>query len=176
MIRLAVVTVLLAVGVVVVKRRQSRATGGEALRVASRTAISRGVMAAVLEVEQRRFLVTITPTSTTLVAELGPTGAPIITTLDDAGPTYGPLFAPAPVAATAPAAPAVPPAPAMPPAAAVPAPPVTVPAALAAMPSVTAPVAPAPARVDDGGFLDRLRARTVRAYDPELVAALRGER
>ena len=71
MIRLAIVTAVLVVALVVVKRRGRRTGPSETLRVTSRTGISRGVLAAVLEVEQRRFLVTITATSTTLVAELG---------------------------------------------------------------------------------------------------------
>ena len=71
MIRLAIVTAVLAVALVAVRRRGRRVGTSEALRVTSRTGISRGVMAAVLEVEQRRFLVTITASSTTLVAELG---------------------------------------------------------------------------------------------------------
>ena len=71
MIRLAIATVILAVALVLVRRRQRRSPGAETLRVTSRTGISRGVLAAVLEVEERRFLVTITASSTTLVAELG---------------------------------------------------------------------------------------------------------
>lgn len=161
MIRLAVVTVLLAVAVVVVKRRQARATGTDVLRVASRTAISRGVMAAVIEVEQRRFLVTITPTSTTLVAELGPTGLPL-TPAHALDAAFGPARPAAPTPDAAPL-----PVPAF--ASVTSAPVAPVPAAPATPAAAAAPAA-------DGGFLDRLRARTVRAYDPELVAALRGER
>ena len=71
MIRLAIVTAVLVVALVVVRRRGRRTGPSETLRVTNRTGISRGVLAAVLEVEQRRFLVTITATSTTLVAELG---------------------------------------------------------------------------------------------------------
>ena len=73
-------------------------------------------MAAVLEVEQRRFLVTITPTSTTLVAELG-----------------GPERAPA----------------------------------------EPADDAAAPATTGDPTLLERLRVRTTRTYDPELLARMR---
>ncbi len=156
MIRLAIATVILAVALVVVKRRQAKNPTGEVLRVASRTGISRGVMAAVLEVEQRRFLVTITPTSTTLVAELGPTGVPLMAAAAlDIGASHDVAF---PVA---------------------PAPPLP---AGAVAPSLASPLpAPAPDAGNteasiDGGFLDRLRARTVRTYDAELVAAMRAER
>lgn len=129
MIRLAIVTAVLVVALVVVKRRGRGAGPDEALRVTSRTGISRGVLAAVLEVEQRRFLVTITATSTTLVAELGNETA-VVPVLTD--PT-------------------------------------------------SAPPAPAPTAVDlglpaDASFLERIRARTQRTYDPALAGSAEGGR
>ena len=127
MIRLAIVTAILVVALVVVKRRGGRTAPNETLRVTSRTGISRGVLAAVLEVEQRRFLVTITATSTTLVAELGtePTEMPTALTILTTGP------APSAVAVDLPA---------------------------------------------DASFLDRIRARTQRTYDPALVGPAEGAR
>jgi hypothetical protein len=142
MIRLAVVTALLALALVVVKRRSGRAPVGDALRVTSRTGISRGVLAAVLEVEQRRFLVTITASSTTLVAELGHDGAPLPTGAAAPGETAEP-------AALAPPAPAP-----------------------AGRPAAPAPLSPAEAG-EASSFLDKIRARTLRSYDPALVAELR---
>jgi hypothetical protein len=160
MIRLAIAIVILTAAIVVIRRKQRRTSGGDGLRVASRTGISRGVMAAVIEVEQRRFLVTITATSTTLVAELGPTGQPLTTPGRDdvADPSVSaPPALPIRPAGPAPvAAPVVAPVAAAVDVAAVPAEPATAPAA--------------------GTLLDRLRARTVRAYDPQLVAQLRAER
>ena len=122
MIRLAIVTAVLAVALVLVRRRGRHSGVSEALRVTSRTGISRGVMAAVLEVEQRRFLVTITASSTTLVAELG----------------HEPMVS-----------------------------------AAAVLVDVT-PAEVAPSAVDqalpaDATFLDRIRARTLRTFDPALV-------
>lgn len=71
MTRLVIATVILAIALFVTKRKLRRRPGAATLRVTSRTAISRGVIAAVLETEDRRFLVTISGTSTTVVAELG---------------------------------------------------------------------------------------------------------
>ena len=154
MIRLAIATVVLAVALVLVRRRQRRAPGSETLRVSSRTGISRGVLAAVLEVEERRFLVTITASSTTLVAELGsvPGLAP-----------GSPSELPVPVAEHAVAEHTVTRRP------------VTErPVAVGA--SVVSSVAPAAGTsrtaetADAGSFLERIRARTVRTFDAELAA------
>lgn len=125
MTRLVIATVILAIALVVTKRKLRRRPGVATLRVTSRTAISRGVIAAVLETEDRRFLVTISGTSTTVVAELGTTTGPnpepadfpaaLAARLPDAASVPAPAPRPstaaapaAPVAAAAPAAPAAP--------------------------------------------------------------------
>lgn len=142
MIRLAIATVVLLVALVVVKRRQHRSTGGDGLRITSRTGISRGVLAAVLEVEERRFLVTITATSTTLVAELG------------AGDAAGVVLSPAVT-------------PDLPPPSTT-----TLAALVGPVPPVDEPVlataTPAAAGAE-ATFLERIRARTVRSYDSALA-------
>jgi len=68
--RLVVAIVLLAVVGVITRRKVTTKTGGGSIRITARAGISRGAMAAVIEAEDRRFLVTITPSSTTVVAEL----------------------------------------------------------------------------------------------------------
>jgi hypothetical protein len=68
--RLVVAIVLLAVVGVITRRKVGKKIGGGSIRITARAGISRGAMAAVIEAEDRRFLVTITPSSTTVVAEL----------------------------------------------------------------------------------------------------------
>ena len=70
MTRLVVAIVLLAVVGVITRRKVGSKVGGGSIRITARAGISRGAMAAVIEAEDRRFLVTITPSSTTVVAEL----------------------------------------------------------------------------------------------------------
>ena len=70
MTRLVVAIVLLAVVGVITRRKVGSKIGGGSIRITARAGISRGAMAAVIEAEDRRFLVTITPSSTTVVAEL----------------------------------------------------------------------------------------------------------
>ena len=196
MTRLAIATVILAIALVVTRRKLKRRPGADTLRVTSRTSISRGVMAAVLETEDRRFLVTITASSTTVVAELGATEAPAFAAVLAAalpqalaataptGSTPASTPAAAPVAPTAPAAPAPRPS----------APPLHVPtfaeadAAVAVAQAFTHADAPAglprrpvgqpsliAAAVADEqrrrSLLDRARARTVRNYDLDELAS-----
>jgi hypothetical protein len=196
MTRLAIATVILAIALVVTRRKLKRRPGADTLRVTSRTSISRGVMAAVLETEDRRFLVTITASSTTVVAELGASEAPAFPAAlaaalpqalaAQANTAAAPVIAAQPP--TAPTAPVTPVAPAAPAAAPAPARPATpalhVPTfaeadaavAHAGLPRRPAgqPSAIAAAVADEQhrrSLLDRARARTVRNYDLDELAS-----
>ncbi len=189
MTRLAIATVILAIALIVTRRKLKRRPGADTLRVTSRTSISRGVMAAVLETEDRRFLVTITASSTTVVAELGSSETPafpaaLAAALPPALAVPAPASAPAPApsvvtpapTADAPMAPAAPAAP-MAPALHVP----TFAEADAAVARAGLPrrrvgqpslIAAAVAEEQHRrGILDRARARTVRNYDLDELAS-----
>jgi flagellar biogenesis protein FliO len=71
-IRLGVAIAILAVVALVVRRAAKTKQAPDAVRVAARAGITRGTVAAVLEVDQRRWLVTVTGSATTVVAELDP--------------------------------------------------------------------------------------------------------
>jgi flagellar biogenesis protein FliO len=79
MIRLLVVTLLLAAVAVAVKLRTRSASPTKAIRVTSRLGVGRGTMVAVVEVEGRRLLIGSAPNQVTLLAELSsapPAGDP----------------------------------------------------------------------------------------------------
>jgi len=83
-IRLGAAIVILAVVALVVRRAAKTKQAPDAVRIAARAGITRGTLAAVLEVDHRRWLVTVTGSATTVVAELDPVADVLDDIADDA--------------------------------------------------------------------------------------------
>jgi hypothetical protein len=141
-IRLGVAIVILAVVALVVRRAAKTRQAPDAVRVAARTGITRGTVAAVLEVDQRRWLVTVTGSATTVVAELDSHAQAHDAVDDDVAP-------PAAVERIV-------------------EPPIPTPATKAARaPRREHHARPRRTRV---GLIERARRRTMRCYDPDVQA------